>query len=122
MKRKGERIGLVGFVTQTASAVGNVNSVLERVQRSTVSTPPKYGAQLVSLLLGTPALKSQWQKDIMTMSTRILSMRQKLHQLLIDLHTPGDWSHIIAQTGMFAYLGLTTGQVMYLRGMQPSDG
>jgi aspartate/tyrosine/aromatic aminotransferase len=44
-------------------------------------------------------------------------MRQKLYQMFLDLKTPGDWSHVVAQTGMFSYLGISTAQVMYLRGV-----
>jgi aspartate aminotransferase len=92
-----------------------VNTVLERAQRATISTPPLYGALLVSTVLGTPELKAQWEKDIITMSRRISSMRQKLYQKLNDLHTPGDWSHIVSDTGMFSLLGLTPRQVIYAR-------
>jgi len=112
----GERIGLVAFVTRDSSLTQNVVTVLERVQRATVSTPPLYGAKLVSTILGTSEIKSQWEKDIITMSSRILAVRQKLHQRLLELQTPGDWSHIIAQEGMFSYLGLSPTQVAHIRG------
>lgn len=49
----------------------------------------------------------QWKKDLVTMSSRLLGVRQKLHKQLLDLGTPGDWSHIINQIGMFTYTGLT---------------
>ena len=50
------------------------------------------------------------------MSQKIIYVRQRLHQKLIDLQTPGDWSHIIEQTGMFNYLGLSPAQVASLQG------
>ncbi|PVH68284.1 aspartate aminotransferase [Cadophora sp. DSE1049] len=111
----GERIGLVAFITNTVETRRNVDSVFERVQRCSISTPPAYGAKLVSTILGNPELKSQWDKDIVTMSERIISVRQKLYQKLTELQTPGDWSHIIKQTGMFSYLGLSPAQVVFLQ-------
>ena len=41
------------------------------------------------------------------MTTRIKSMRDGLYQCLKALGTPGDWSHIINQIGMFSFTGLT---------------
>ena len=42
----------------------------------------------------------------MTMSSRIIEMRQALHQRLKALGTPGTWNHITDQIGMFSYTGL----------------
>jgi aspartate aminotransferase len=107
----------VAFVTSKASTARKLESVLEHVQRATISTPPAYGAKLVSAVLGTPALKAQWDEDIVTMSNRIISVRQRLYQGLLALNTPGDWSHIISQTGMFGFLELNPSQVAYLKGI-----
>lgn len=43
---------------------------------------------------------------IKTMSSRIITMRQKLYDLLKKLNTPGTWEHITQQIGMFSYTGL----------------
>lgn len=112
----GERIGLVAFIAKTVETKRNLESVFERVQRFSISTPPVYGAKLVSAVLGFPNLKSQWDKDIITMSERIISVRRNLFEKLTELQTPGDWSHVIEQTGMFSYLGLSSAQVAYLQG------
>lgn len=40
------------------------------------------------------------------MTDRIKLMRTELFQRLKVLGTPGDWSHIINQIGMFSYTGL----------------
>lgn len=42
----------------------------------------------------------------MTMSSRIMAMRKALRAALENLGTPGDWSHITSQIGMFSYTGL----------------
>jgi len=41
------------------------------------------------------------------MSKRIMDMRRLLFEELKRLNTPGDWSHIVSQIGMFSYTGLT---------------
>ena len=44
------------------------------------------------------------------MADRIKRTRQSLVDELHALHTPGDWSHILRQSGMFTYSGLTARQ------------
>ena len=110
----GERIGLVTFVTNSAETARTVGSILENVQRATVSNPPAYGARIAAAVLGTPAIAQQWAVDLLTMSQRIQSMRQKLYDALVKRQTPGDWSHIVKQTGMFGYTGISPLQVKHL--------
>lgn len=43
-------------------------------------------------------------------SARIQNMRKALYDELLARKTPGDWTHITKQIGMFAYTGLTPGQ------------
>ena len=48
-----------------------------------------------------------YRKDhIKTMASRILGMRDLLHQKLKAVGCPGNWDHIIQQKGMFSYTGL----------------
>ena len=49
------------------------------------------------------------------MSARIISMRASLRQKLEELGTPGDWSHITTQIGMFSYTGLTQEMCVFLK-------
>jgi aspartate aminotransferase, cytoplasmic len=112
----GERVGLTAFVTSSPEDAITMSSILANVQRATISNPPAYGAKIAATVLGTPALKEQWAKDLVTMSSRIKSMRQKLYEELVQLQTPGDWTHIINQTGMFGYTGISEAQVVYLEG------
>ncbi|KAF4614299.1 hypothetical protein G7Y89_g15439 [Cudoniella acicularis] len=49
------------------------------------------------------------------MSSRIKSMRQRLFQELIRLRTPGDWTHIVKQTGIFDYTGIARSQIQHLQ-------
>jgi aspartate aminotransferase len=45
------------------------------------------------------------------MADRIIDMRAKLYNKLVELNTPGEWGHIKSQIGMFSFTGLTPEQV-----------
>ena len=47
-------------------------------------------------------LMQVWQADLKQMCARVSDMRRGLVDLLIKFGTPGDWSHIVQQRGMFA--------------------
>jgi aspartate aminotransferase len=56
------------------------------------------------------ALFEQWNQDIKTMAHRVIEMREKLHHILThELHTPGNWDHILRQIGMFRQAILSGG-------------
>lgn len=112
----GERVGLVACVSASSAAAEVAMSVLQRVQRSTISAPPAYGARIAARVLGTPSIRAQWSQDLVVMSQRIQVMRRRLFDELLHLQTPGDWSFIIEQTGMFAYLGISKSQISNLEG------
>lgn len=76
------------------------------IVRATYSTPPAYGARIVSTVLNNPELREEWMNCIRIMSSRIQKMRQALFDELTKLKTPGTWNHIVDQIGMFSYTGL----------------
>ncbi|KAH6684925.1 aspartate aminotransferase [Plectosphaerella plurivora] len=110
----GERVGLVAFVTSSPELARTAGSILENVQRSTVSNPPAYGARIAAKVLGTEEIRAQWARDLITMSGRVRSMRENLYEELVRLKTPGDWSHVVQQGGMFGFLGIKRAQVQFL--------
>lgn len=110
----GERIGAVMFATAATELRGAVQGILENCQRSTISMPPLYGARIAEAVLRTPDIRRQWDEDLVAMSGRILKMRARLFQELTRLGTPGDWKHLVTQTGMFGYLGIGPAEVACL--------
>lgn len=46
-------------------------------------------------------------ENIKAMSRRVIEVRKRLRDTLERLGTPGNWSHITSQIGMFSYTGLT---------------
>ncbi|SCU77823.1 LAFA_0A03532g1_1 [Lachancea sp. 'fantastica'] len=117
----GERAGCFHLVLPRQDASVNteevkaaIKSQLSSITRSELSNPPAYGAKIVSQVLNSPDLTKQWHDDMVTMSSRIIKMRHRLRDGLISLKTPGSWDHIVEQTGMFSYTGLTFEMVQRL--------
>jgi aspartate aminotransferase len=83
--------------------------------RSIYSMPPAHGALLVSMVLGDPQLRSQWEAELEGVRLRIKSMRNLLCDSLENNTAGMDFSHIKRQNGMFSFLGITTSQLERLR-------
>ncbi|RDH28573.1 pyridoxal phosphate-dependent transferase [Aspergillus welwitschiae] len=111
----GERTGCLFFVARTDKAATNTQSVLEMLQRSEVSNPPAYGAKIAATILAEQELKALWYRDLETMSGRIRAMRRALYDSLNSNGAPGNWDHLIRQSGMFGFLGLAPDVVQKLK-------
>jgi aspartate/tyrosine/aromatic aminotransferase len=87
---------------------------VSRIVRQQYSNPPRHGAEIVATCLRSPAYYQQWCGHLTVMSGRIIDMRRRLFDELVALKVPGSWHHIIDQTGMFTYTGLSKEQVARL--------
>merc|ERR1712166_1402578 len=106
----GERVGTFSLTCGSTDTVKNVMSQLDIIIRNLYSNPPKHGALIVKTVLKDPALTQMWRDELQEMSNRILAMRTTLRAELTKLSTPGDWSHITTQIGMFCFTGLDKAQ------------
>ncbi|KIM28774.1 hypothetical protein M408DRAFT_16169 [Serendipita vermifera MAFF 305830] len=107
----GERVGALHFIGVDKAATERIKSQVSVLQRSEISNPPSHGARIMALIMNDEALFEQWKEDIRTMAHRIIDMRKKLHHVLTqELHTPGNWDHILRQIGMFSFTGLNAAQ------------
>jgi len=88
-----------------------VDSQLKILVRPLYSNPPVHGARIASTILNDPELNKQWLGEVKGMATRIISMRALLKDNLEKLGSKHSWNHITDQIGMFAYTGLTAGQM-----------
>jgi len=111
----GQRVGAFHLLTSSPFARERAHGLLADLQRGEISMPPIYGARIVNMILRDDDLRPSWQRDLTTMADRIKGMRQSLYDELSRLGTPGNWNHIIDQTGMFSYTGLTAEQVGKLK-------
>ncbi|KAM0418882.1 hypothetical protein ACHAPT_012147 [Fusarium lateritium] len=116
----GQRAGAVHVVTAPGPTAQDMTkriaSQLSIISRSEMSSPPIYGAKLVSIVLNDTQLFREWQENLLTMSGRIIDMRVNLKQDLDRLQTPGNWDHITSQVGMFTFTGLNASQVCQMKG------
>jgi len=105
-----ERVGTLSLVCNNKAQKDAVYSQTEQVIRAMYSNPPAHGALLVYTILSRPELGAEWLAEMKNMSKRIQDMRRLLVSELKKKNTPGDWSHITSQIGMFSYTGLTVKQ------------
>jgi aromatic-amino-acid transaminase len=111
----GERVGALSIVCDSKDEAARVLSQLKRVIRTNYSNPPTHGAQIVATVLGTPALRQLWEKELGEMRQRIKQMRGALVERLQAAGVTQDLSFITRQKGMFSYSGLTQAQMQRLR-------
>ncbi|XP_028781316.1 aspartate aminotransferase 1-like [Neltuma alba] len=109
-----ERVGALSIVCKSADVASRVESQLKLVIRLMYSNPPTHGASIVAAILKDRELYNEWTVELKAMADRITSMRQQLFDALQARGTPGDWSHIIKQIGMFTFTGLNPGQVSFM--------
>ncbi|KAL1823879.1 hypothetical protein ACET3Z_010657 [Daucus carota] len=110
----GERVGALSIVCKTADVASKVESQLKLVIRPMYSSPPLHGASIVAAILKDGDLYNEWTLELKAMADRIISMRQELFNALQAKGTPGDWSHIVKQIGMFTFTGLNSEQVTFM--------
>ncbi|THU59465.1 hypothetical protein C4D60_Mb07t02420 [Musa balbisiana] len=110
----GERVGALSIVCKSADVAVRVESQLKLVIRPMYSNPPIHGASIVATILKDRKMYHEWTIELKAMADRIIRMRQQLFDALRTRGTPGDWSHIIKQIGMFTFTGLNREQVTFM--------
>jgi aromatic-amino-acid transaminase len=111
----GERVGALSVVCESKDEATRVLSRLKVLIRGNYSNPPTHGAQVVSMVLATPALRKLWEDELAGMRVRIKRMREALVQRLAEVGVKQDMSFILRQKGMFSYSGLNAAQMQRLR-------
>ncbi|CAM8952792.1 unnamed protein product [Rhodiola kirilowii] len=110
----GERVGALSIICGSSDVARKVESQLKLVIRPMYSSPPIHGASLVATILTDRDLYHEWTIELKGMADRIISMRHQLSDAMRLRGTPGDWSHIIKQIGMFTFTGLNKAQVEFM--------
>lgn len=110
----GERVGLFSLTTSDEDETNRILSQLKIIIRGMYSNPPIHGARIVAEILSNPQLKDQWLVEVKGMADRVISVRNKLKDLLAKEGSQKNWEHITDQIGMFCYTGLSKDQVKKL--------
>ncbi|WP_174822346.1 amino acid aminotransferase [Pantoea sp. CCBC3-3-1] len=111
----GERVGGLSVVCEDASESARVLGQLKATVRRNYSSPPNFGAQVVSCVLNDAQLKANWLAEVEAMRVRILAMRQALVDVLTTAMPGKNFDYLLKQRGMFSYTGLNAQQVDRLR-------
>lgn len=111
----GERVGGLSVVCADEADANKVLGQLKATVRRNYSSPPSFGASIVSLILNDASLKSQWESELTEMRERIIEMRQVLVDALKQTLPEKDFGFLLTQRGMFSYTGLSARQVDRLR-------
>ncbi|XP_020574476.1 aspartate aminotransferase, cytoplasmic [Phalaenopsis equestris] len=110
----GERVGALSIVCKSSDVAVRVESQVKLVIRPMYSNPPIHGASIVATILKNSEMYNEWMVELKMMADRIISMRKQLFDTLHERGTPGDWSHIVKQIGMFTFTGLNSEQVAFM--------
>ncbi|KAL4745443.1 hypothetical protein BDW72DRAFT_208195 [Aspergillus terricola var. indicus] len=114
----GERTGALHIVVSRRTSMPHTAAVenhLVDLHRAMVSMAPRFGSRIATEILASQYLQQLWNSDLSIMSGRIKAMRRALYEELARLQTPGSWRHILEQTGMFSYTGLSRAEVAMLK-------
>lgn len=97
----GERVGHLCLPLPTAEIAARVETQMKLLARAETGAQTLFGAKLVENVLGTPQLRSMWEKDLRYMACDIAQRREKLKIALLKIDTPGNWHFVTDQVGMF---------------------
>nr|WP_314417310.1 amino acid aminotransferase [uncultured Erwinia sp.] len=111
----GERVGGLSIVCDDADEASRVLGQLKATVRRNYSSPPNFGAQVVSCVLNDADLKANWLAEVEAMRVRIQEMRQTLVDVLSQAAPGKNFDYLLKQRGMFSYTGLSAAQVDRLR-------
>lgn len=109
-----ERCGVVMYIGNSTRESDAVVSQLKVIGRPIWSVPPMHGATIVERILTDSDLTKKWRYELQTQAKRILHMRKLLHEGLSQRDPAHNWDHIIKQSGMFTYTGLSSDQCQEL--------
>ena len=97
------------------STRGLTQDTLAFLNRQNYSFPPDHGARLVTMILGDPALRADWQSELEEVRLGMLALRQQLADELRRIAGSDRFGFIAQHRGMFSRLGATPEQVERLR-------
>ncbi|PZX18881.1 aromatic-amino-acid transaminase [Palleronia aestuarii] len=110
-----ERVGLLLTIARDADTARMAQATLEHLNRQAYSFPPDHGARLVTIILGDPALRADWQDELESMRTRMLDLRRQLAAELRRETNSERFDAVADHRGMFTRLRLSEDEIATLR-------
>lgn len=109
-----ERTGILLAVGSPAQRA-TVQGTLAWLNRQNWSFPPDHGARLVTMILGDPGLRAEWQAELDDIRRSMAGLRSALADELRAVTGSDRFGFVAGHRGMFSRLGLTPAQVESLR-------
>lgn len=110
-----ERTGLLAVVSHDPGQRALTQGSLAYLNRQNYSFPPDHGARMVTMVLNTPDLRSDWEAELEEVRRGMLDLRKQLSSELQRLSGSDRFGFIGQHRGMFSRLGLRSDQVDTLR-------
>lgn len=103
----GERVGILSIPSPNEETKKRMQKQMILLARSQTGASPSFGAKIVEIILTDPELKLLWKKDLNEIATELRSRRRLFREELETLQTPGRWSFVTDQVGMFSSVTLS---------------
>ncbi|GKT55743.1 aspartate aminotransferase [Colletotrichum tofieldiae] len=97
----GERCGALHVVGTTEEVAANVQDKLRSLIRHTYSSSPAYGSRLVKIALSNNNMRDNCYGS---------NVKRNQDKPIDKVQTPGDWSHLTKEKGLFSCLALSPSQ------------
>ena len=104
----GKRAGTISVVCSNAEERSAVLSQLKLIIWPMYSSPPVHGSNIVRTVLTGPGLTAEYYNNCQEMASRILAMSEHLVNILREMGSVHNWSHVTEQIGMFAFTGMNS--------------
>ena len=98
----GERVGHLCITAPDAQIATRLEDQMKLLARAETGAQPRFGARIVSTILGDSLLKEQWKTDLISIARQLSERRLRLKQALEKLDSSHDWAFLTEQKGMFA--------------------
>lgn len=98
----GERVGFLSVIAPSEEVGKRIETQMKLLARAETGAMPAFGARIVEIILGDMDLKRIWEGEVREISEELRQRRKALREALERLGTPGKWSHLTDQCGMFS--------------------
>ena len=110
-----ERTGVLLALAPDTAVRDLTQGTLAFLNRQNYSFPPDHGARLVTMILGDPALRAEWEAELEEVRMTMLGLREDLARELRNRSGSDRFGFLAQHRGMFSRLGATPEQVERLR-------